>query len=346
MPAGPGFVGLSGDTWSGVTKETAYGTQTGPTGAENFLFLSESLHSERPLVDVPNISAAFQEVTQTFLGAQVCSGDLELAMVYQGMENLLLHCFGATTPASIGSGTFTNTFDLTSRGRFRSSTSPSLSIHVSRGVVGSGATNPTVFTYTGCVVDSFQITGGRDQPLKIRISIFGRDEVIAAYSGSTSFPTAPIPNFTECVGTWGGTKIPITDFTITCNRNIDKARFFAGDTKTNEPPMGQYQVTGSLTTEWDNEKRVGASTLQQDYVNKTTRVLELGFLGPGIAGTAQRYMAKFQLNAALIATFPVSVSGRGRVTVPMTFRGYDSDVTTTPHELRLILQNARNFIDN
>jgi hypothetical protein len=170
--------------------------------------------------------------------------------------------------------------------------------------------------------------------------------VISAYSGSTSFPTAPIPNFTECVATWGGTKIPCTDFTITCNRNIDKARFFAGDTKSNEPPMGQYECSGSLTTEWDNEKRVGSSTLQQDYVNKTPRVLELAFLGPGIAGTAQRYMFKIQLNAALIATFPVSVTQRGRVTVPMTFKAYDSDVTTTPHELRVIEQNARNFVDN
>lgn len=346
MPAGPGFVGLSGDTWAGVNKETAYGTQAGPSGAENFLFLSESLHSERPLVNVPNISAAFQDVTQTFLGAQVISGDLEMAVVYQGMEQFLLHALGTTTPASIGSGAFTNTFDLTSRGRFRSATAPSLTIHVSRGVVGSGATNPTVFSYVGCVIDSVQFSCGRDLPLKMQLSVFGRDEVVAAYSGSTSFPTAPIPNFTECQVTWGGTKIPCTDFTITCNRNIDKGRFFAGDTKSNEPPMGQYECTATMTTEWDNEKRVGSSTLVQDYINKTTRVLEFAFLGPGIAGTAQRYIFRMQLNAALIASFPVSVSARGRVTVPISFKGYDSDVTTAPHELRVIEQNARNFVDN
>ena len=295
---------------------------------------------------MPNISNAFLDVTQTFLGAQVISGDVELALTYQGLENLLLHCFGAVGAASIGSGTFQNTFDLSSRGRFRSPTSTSLTMHLSRGVVGSGNVNPTVFSYLGCVVDNFQIACGRDQPGKLKVSFFGRDEVIAVYSGATSFPTAPIPNFTECQVTWGGTKIPCTDFTIQCSRNIDKDRFFAGDTKSNEPPMDQYEITANLTTEWDNEKRVGNATLQQDYVNRQSRLLEFAFLGPSIAGTSQRYFAKFQLNAALISAFPVSVSGRGRVTVPIAFKGYDSDITTTPHELRLILQNTRNFIDN
>ena len=47
MVAGPGFVGLSADAWGGFNKEPVYGVQQGPASAENFLFLSESLHSER-----------------------------------------------------------------------------------------------------------------------------------------------------------------------------------------------------------------------------------------------------------------------------------------------------------
>jgi len=346
MVAGAGFVGLSGDTWMGINKETSYGTKVGPTSAENFLFLSENLHAEKPVIPVPNIAAAFSDLAQVFSGATVVSGDIEVAVPYEGLENLLLHCMGTSSAVSAGSGSFTNTMDLTSRGRFRSTTSPALTFHMSRGVVGSGATNPTVFSYEGCVIDSFTFSCGRDQPLKLKVTLFGQDETVAAYSGSTSFPTAPIANFTECQVTWGATAIPVTEFSVTCTRDIDKGRIFGGSTVTEEPPMAQYDVTGTMTTEWDNEKRVGTSTLRDDYQNKTPRTFVFKFFGPGISGTAKNYQFFIHLAQARISSFPVSVSGRGRVTVPVAFKGWDSDVTTAPHDLRLILQNARNFVDN
>lgn len=345
MVAGAGFVGLSGDTWLGINKEPIYGTPVGPTAAENFLFLSESLHAERPVIPVPNISAAFSDIAQVFSGATVVSGDVEVAVPYEGLENLLLHCFGTGGAISAGSAIYSDTMDLTSRGRFRSTTSPALTFHVSRGIVGSGATNPTVFSYEGCVIDSFTFSCGRDQPLKLKVSIFGQDETISAYSGSTSFPTAPIANFTECQVVWNNVKIPVTEFSVTCARNIDKNRIFAGSTTTEEPPIGQYEVTGTLTTEWDNEKRVGTATMRDDYINKTARSLLFKFLGPGIAGTSKQYQFFISLIQARISSFPVSVSARGRVTVPIAFKGWDSDITTVPHDLRLVIQNARNFQD-
>src|SRR5678815_114046 len=267
-PTGAGFVGLSSDAWMGINKETSYGVAVGPTAAENFLYLSENLHAERPVIPVPNIAAAFSDIAQVFSGATVVSGDVEIAVPYEGIENLLLHCMGTAGSISAGSGSFTDTMDLTSRGRFRSTTSPALTFHMSRGVVGSGATNPTVFSYDGCVIDSFTFSCGRDQPLKLKMTIFGQGETFAAYSGSTSFPTAPIANFTECQVTWGASKIPVTEFSVTCTRDIDKGRIFGGSTETDEPPMGQYDVTGTFTTEWDNEKRVQTNTLRDDYINK------------------------------------------------------------------------------
>jgi hypothetical protein len=146
--------------------------------------------------------------------------------------------------------------------------------------------------------------------------------------------------------TWGASKIPCTEFSVTCTRNIDKGRIFGGSTVTDEPPMGQYDVTGTLTTEWDNEKRSSNATLQADYINKAARSLIFKFFGPAISGTVKQYQFFISLVQARISSFPVSVSGRGRVTVPMAFKGWDSDVTTAPHDLRLVLQNARNFVDN
>lgn len=349
MPSGPGFVGLSADAWSAANKETAYGTAVGPNGSmESFLFLSETLKANRPLIAVPNIAAAFLDVNQKFPGATVVDGDIEYACTYETFENLLLHCFGTINNAASGaSGSFSRNFDLSTKGRWRSTTSPSLTLHVSRGIVGSGNTNPTVFSYSGCVVDAFQFSCGRDQPLKLRMTVFGRNETIAVSSQTPSFPTSPVINWTECVPTWGGTKIPVTEFSMTVRRNLDRDRIFAGDTFTNEPPMGQYECECTLTTEWDNENRVGTNTLRADYIAQTSRTLLFNFTSANaITGTSIKYNWQLSMPAAIISAFPPNVSGRGRVLVPMTFKGFDSDTTSFPHEVRLATTNARNFADN
>jgi len=349
MVAGAGLVGLSADTFIGVNKETVYGTGVGPSGAtESFLFLSESLKSDRPLVPVPNISAAYLDVNQKFQGAQIVDGDVEVAVAYEGMENLLLHAFGELNNTSSGaSGSFSRNFDLAKKGRWKSATSPSLSLHVSRGVVGSGATNPTLFSYSGILIDSFQFSCGRDQPLKLRLSLFGRSETLQVSSATPGFPTAPIANFTECTVTWGATVIPCTDFSVDSNRNLDRDRVFAGRTFAEEAPMGQYASRASMSSEWDGEKRVGTATMYADYLAQTPRELMFRFVSTNtIPGTSIKYQFVLSLPNAIIATYPANVQGRGRVLVPITFTGFDNDITSAPHDIRLASLNARSFLDN
>lgn len=349
MPAGAGLVGLSADAFLGYNKETTWGTLVGPNGStESILFLSESLKADRPLVPVPNIAAAYLDVNQKFQGAQTVAGDIELACPYEGIENLLLHAFGEINNTAGGaSGTFSRNFDLAKKGRWKSPTSSGLSIHVCRGVVGSGATNPTLFSYSGILVDQFQFSCGRDQPLKLRLSLFGKQETLQVTAQTGSFPTAPIANFTECIVTWGGTVIPCTEFAVNCNRNIDRDRVMAGRTFTEESPMGQYASGATMTSEWDNEKRVGSLTMYQDFQNQTPRELMFRFISTAtIAGTSMKYIWQLSLPNAVIATFPANVQGRGRVLVPITFTGFDNDITTAPHDIRLAQQNARSFLDN
>lgn len=345
MPAGAGFVGLSADSWMAINEETTYGTRVGPTSGEYFLFLSESLKADRPLIPVPNIASAYRDANQKFAGATVVGGDVELVCTYESMENLLLHAFGEIANAASGaSGSYSRDFDLSAKGRYKNANSPALSIHISRGVVGSGASNPTVFSYEGCVVDSFEFTCSRDQPLKMKATIFGEDESIQVVSVTPSYPSSPVINFAECVVTWGGTQIPMTDFTLTVNRSVDKDRRFLGSLLTSEPPMGQYEVTFSGNTEWDNENRVGTNTLRADHVAQTNRALLLTFTSAAtITGTSIKYKWIFNMPAAYISQFSPNVSGRGRVMVPITFTPMDSTVTSAPHELRLSTVNARNF---
>ncbi len=346
MVSGCGVVGLSADAWVGWDEETTYGTQVGPGGSTEFaLFQSESMRGQVNIREAPNIASAHSDVDQSYIGSQVVQGDVTMNMVYEGFEDLMLHALGAITSSSASaSGTFIRTFDLSNKGRYKHATSPSLSVHVSRGVVGSGASNPSVFSYLGCVVDAIQFRCTRDGQLDVTVSFFGREESLATSGQAFSGPSGPVINGTECNSQWGGTNIPVTEFTINMRRQVDTERFFLGNTKSCEPPMGKYEVTVDLVTEWDNEVRAGSATMRADYVARTQRALTFDFTSTDdISGTSQKYTFNIELPVALITAFPPNVTGPGRVTVPVSFKGWTSDTTAVPYELRIVNKASSSF---
>lgn len=351
MPVLEGNVGLSADSWLAWDEETIYGTPVAVSGSSEFsLFQSESLRGQVTIQIVPNISSAHRDLNQTYIGSEIVEGDIQVAVAYEGLETLLLHMFGALNNGGGGvSGTFIRDFDLASRGRYQDTNSPSLSMHVSRGIVGSGVTNPTVFTYEGCVVDGFDLTCTRDGALLLTITFFGQTETISTGAIVTSFPTAPVANGTECVVSWGAGNIPVTDFTISARRAIDRDRFFLGTTQTAEPPMGQYEITVSANTEWDNENRNGTDTLREDFRARTARTLRMRFTSVGsIPATSQKYEFDLLMDGALITAFPPNVSAVGRVVVPMTFTAFDDPVSDPPtgqRELRLHQIAENTFVE-
>ena len=338
MVAGCGKVGLSADSWLGWNEETTYGTLVGPSaGTEYALFSAEGMRGEIQVLSPPTISDAHREVSQVYTGRQIVSGQVTVPMVYEGFEHLLLHAFGEHTSGAGTSGTFLRTFDLSSSGRYRNANSPSLSIHMSRGIVGAGSTEPSVFSYAGCVVDEFSLACTRDGPLLLTLNFFGREETVATTSETVSLPTAPVANGVECTATWGSIEIPVADWTITARRQIDRERFFMGSTLSCEPPMGQYEVMATLNTEWDNEVRAGSTTLRADYAAATERQLKFAFQSTAdITGTSQPYTLDWLLPKSVITAFPPSVQGVGRVLVPMALTGYDDDTSALPHEIRLL----------
>lgn len=345
--SGPGKVGLSADAWLAWDEETTYGTKVAVSSGSGFsLFTAESMRGQINIREVPNIAASHKDLAQTYVGSQIVEGDVTIAVPYDGISNLLLHALGEINDGQAWtSDSYLVNFDLADTGRYKNANSPSLTIHVSRGVVGSGVTIPSVFSYEGCVVDSFSFSCSRDGALLLTLTFFGQQETLATSSVTASFPTAPVANGTECTVTWGGTAIPVTDFTVTARRNIDRERFFLGSTQTYEPPMGQYQVEATVNTEWDNENRVGTATLRADYAAKTNHVLWFTFTSTDVIDGLDVTKYSFQINMpyALITQFPPNVTGQGRVLVPMTITGFDSSTISTPHEIRITAVIADTF---
>ena len=143
----------------------------------------ETLTATTAIESPPTITSAFRDVAQVYTGRQAVNGDLTFPFIYEGFETLLLHCFGSID-AQAGGSVKTQTFNLSPTGRFRNSNSPSLSLHVSRGVVGSsGQTDPVVFTYNGCVVDAFSFSvGSPSGPLEFTVTLFGKTDAVATSS--------------------------------------------------------------------------------------------------------------------------------------------------------------------
>lgn len=350
MSSKAGLVGLSADAWFAWDKESAWGVPVSPSASSEYaLFLRESLTSEIPLVDVPNISAAFKDKTQVVQGAEVVAGEVQVALTYQGMENLLLHCFGEISSAgAVISGTYQRYFDLSKKGRFRNAAAKSLTMHISRGVVGSGNSNPLVQSYSGCVIDSFTLSCRRDEPVKLSMNVIGRRETAALSSVTPSFPTSPLPTFPECAITWGSGSLFVEEWSITAKRNIDRDRVSAGDLYISEPPPGQWEVTCNLLTEWSNEPLNSTATMRDDYRAGTARDLEIVVTSTSnIYLTSQKYIFGLGMAAAKIKRFPNNVTGRGRVKVPVEITGYATNGgTSAPRELRGYSFNTRNFADN
>lgn len=351
MPAanGVGLPGLSADSWIGVNEEVTYGTKVGPTSALFTSFLDETLTDERPLLEAPVISQPHHDVNLVFPGVQRTRGTVTVPYVYEGLEEWLLHALGEINGGASGaSGTYTRNFDLADKGRWKKSASPGLSIHVSRGIVGSGATLPTVFSYLGCVVDTIEFECKKDDVLRMKVGVISQQvDALATSSVSVVLPTAPPAIFNEMVVTWGAARVPCSRFKVMMKRNLDGDRAFSGDSIINEPPPTRYDVVqAEVDTEWDNEVRAGSVTLRADYLARTQRELKAAFTSTGnIGATAQKYVTEISLPVAIISgNFP-NVKQTGRIPITLKFNGYDSTVGTAPHELRVYQKNARNFTD-
>lgn len=343
-----GKVGLSGDAFIGWDEETAYGTKVGPGAGTKFgLPSSDGLVPQVEVLDPPTIATPFSDVSLAFVGKQFVDGAVAFPLVYEGFEHLLLHAMGmVSATASPGSGTFGRNFDLTSNGRFRNTTSPSLTVHVSRGIVGSGSTQPYVFSFVGCAIDTMKVSCRKGEAAFIEFGVFGKNPSSAVSGQAATFPTAPVANFTECVVTWGGVEIPVGSFEVNMSRGIDKDRFFLGQVSTCEPPMSKYLITGNFETEWDNEIRAGGKTLVQDRDERNARTLKFAFTSTKLitGTTAQHWRFDVEVPNAIITTFDNPIVP-GRILATCNFKGYDSDLSTTPHELRIFQQALANYTD-
>jgi len=348
-------VALAADAFAAWNKETTWGTQVNLSGSSEFsLFINENIDDDFAAAEPPTITQAHRLSGQLFNGPVTVGGTIDFPLTYQGFENPLLHACGEINNAGAGSssGTFVRDFDLAHRGRYKVATgSPSLSLHIARGVVGSsGNVSNTIYSFPGTIIDEFELRlGGPFAHLSFIPNFLCKTSAQSVSTQAPSFPTSPIVNGTECVMTWGGVEVFLQDFSVRVRRNHDRNRRRTSTRFIAEPPPGRYLVEGTFTTEWEGALRAGSPAIAMvvDYRQRTLRDLTFAFTSStDIPSTSSPYLFNIQMPTCLITRYPNFIRSEGRVLVNVPFRAYASSATTEPYELRIHSQTGATFADN
>lgn len=171
--------------------------------------------------------------------------------------------------------------------------------------------------YTGCELNSLELSVAPNQMVGISFGIVGQDQSIdqTAITGATyaSLGTVePFDSFTGTITEGGSAIATVTELSLKLENGIDP-QFAIGSTTTRRPTIGRSKLTGKLTAYFESE------ALLEKFQNETESSLE--FTLTDLAGNAYTFsVPKVKYNSG-----QPDVSGESSVTINLDFQAlYDS----------------------
>lgn len=227
------------DSSVGIGKESTYGTSVTPT--RWFEFTDEKFEFKpmrkqgKGLRVGGRLARSGRRVTT---GLEV-TGELNLEAVTKGLGLLFEGALGSGTSTLVSGTTYQQNFVI---GDTLSS------FTVQKGLVQEDGT-VTPYTFTGCVIDSFEITSGTDEMVSLKFGFDGNGGVSTATSYTTpSYPTTPsLFTFTQGVLTSGTFTAPTTTTLASGATTIANVTEFS--------IKGENKLTGGMRTYGSAGKR-------------------------------------------------------------------------------------------
>ncbi len=328
------------DASVGIGVESTYGTYVAPT--RWYEFTGESLKLEKNTVQgaglrvSSKVARSGRRVVTTTQG----KGDLEIECISKGMGLLLQACLGTGASTLVSGSTYQQNFTLSG------STAPS-SLTIQKGVIDATGT-VQAHTFRGAMVDSWELSAGNAEIVKLKTTFDLRDLDTAQGYVSPSYATggslfhfaqgavtiggAVTAPTTNALATGGTAVANVRDFTLQCSNKIAADRFnFGGAGKKAKPIAGLRELTGSMTIEYDS------NTIRDAYIADTELAVSLTFtsaesLSAGTA-TMQVVLPAVKLNGEVPAA-----NGDGVVTLGVDFDVLDNLTATEP--LYIVLRTA------
>lgn len=324
MGVGVGFRGHFG-----YGEESTYGTAV---ARSHFTEInSESVQLEEARIESESLYRRGIINTRVSQGAKTVNGDVEFEAGYGGWLKLAKHAFGrvdTSTPDPTSASTV-------KRHKFTiQDTLPTgLTVELYRDT-GDFVTGPNeAHLYSGCKISSMSFDCAVDEILKVGVSFIGRDENRGAKS-TPNFSTERLAVYHQGKLVWGSDELPVENFNVSLNNNLEY-RPKLNSRVTREPlPSGKVEVTGSFTTEFDNEAQY------DDFRNATERALVITFTGLNISGSFDRYI-KLTCNVVILSSVRMMLNNVGRIMAEIDFKAYRS---LTLNELELEVQNTETGI--
>ncbi|MDA3624251.1 phage tail tube protein [Saccharopolyspora sp. WRP15-2] len=240
------YSGLSAQL--GFAEETTYGTYTAPT--RFYEFLSEELKMEIERVE----SEALRAGTRTLRsdrwtpGKKNVEGDVELELMTKGAGLMLKHMLGGVTttqPDVANSPTvYKHTF-------IPDEVPTGLTCQVGRTSI-DGVTRP--FSYVGCNISEWELEAGVGDPVKLTVSLLGRDEATSQPLVTATYPANNhIYTFIHGSLTIDGTPLDVKEFSLSGENGLDDDRYFLGSQLRKKPVQAELlNFEGEVATEFNN----------------------------------------------------------------------------------------------
>ena len=230
----------------GLVAETTYGTAV--TVSRFLPFASESLALDIERIEAEGIRAGrgVLHADDWYAGRRMVEGDFTTEAYDRSTAILFAQALGGS--ATTGTGpTYTHTITPAVASLF----GRSMTIQVGRPDVG-GTVRP--FTYTGCKVQSLELSCAAGELAQLNVGIVGRNETTATALATASY-AASMRAFTFIQGavTIGGSAANVKSFTLNIENAYDTDRLFLGSDLMSEPIInGLTEITGTASMEFES----------------------------------------------------------------------------------------------
>lgn len=252
----------------GLKAETTVGTAVTPD--RFFEFNSESLQQEIERIESGGLRPSRRVVSKRFAGRKGVGGDIELEITNKGQALLWKHILGSVATTTPASGT--NSRDhLATVGAL-----DGLGLTIQVGRTGTDGTT-RAFTYAGCKVAAWELSGEADGIPVLSLTIDGMSETTATALATAAYPTGLEPLvFTQGTLSVGGSELLVKQFSLAGDNHLYTDRYYLTATNPGRKHeqiegVGMREYTGSLTADF---KDLTAYNL---FVNKTQSSLAITY---------------------------------------------------------------------
>ena len=312
----------------GLSKESTYGTSVTP--ARFLEFTSETFDYAKNVVQGEGlrVGSRVNRSGRRVVTTSDAGGDFEMECLSKGMGLVWEQCMGTGTSTLVSASTYQQVFTL-------ADTMPSATWQ--KGIPRyDGTVDP--YTFTGGMVDSFELEFGNGEIAKLKATVDARDVTTAtAYATPSYSSAANLFHFANGSLSTGTVTAPTTTTlassvtslgnvrsgNIKVAHNLGTSRYNYGAAgKKAKPATGRRDITGTLTVEFDS------TTFADAVLAETPMSLVLTF-SAGVLGvgneTLQVVLSEIKLDGKLPTT-----NGGDEVTVDLEFTALDNLTATQP----------------